>query len=237
MHNNTNMARVLRRMIGKVNVFDMSGFIKGDRVANIRDYIDAYVKQGQIKFAIVNIQELSFVDNNSVTEIFSALRNVGKTVLFYNNEDIKNVIEQYNKQSFSCYCNKESDVVKILGEELVNIKTPIPYTEKRSALRLKSAISTDVIYRHKNTNDIITTSGIITNISEKGAFVEYLDIHSASRLNKIDYFKNIEICLRPSDNYFISQDMIGDIVRIEISGNQTSVAVKFYDDVSLASLS
>lgn len=231
-----NSARVLRRMIGKVDIFDMSGSIKGDSVARIREYINAYIKQCQSKFVILNVQEVDFIDNNSVDDVLGPLANVERKVIFYTVDDIKNIFSNAAKQNVNAYCRTDKEVTDVLGEQLLNIKSPIPFKEKRSVPRLTSAIPTDMIYKVKNTNEEIVTSGLITNISEKGAFVEYIDLDSAARINKIDYFKNIEVRLNTNDNNFINQNLSGEIVRVELSGRQTSLAVRFFDDISLASL-
>ncbi len=236
MYDTNAMATVLRRMIGKVDIFDMSGAVKGDRILRMRDYIKAYVKQGQIKYVIINTQEISFIDNNSIEEMLSPLKDMEKTVLFYEAEDIKNVFQMFTKGKIDNFCRTEREVVDILGEQLLNTKTQIPYTEKRAASRLKSAIATDVIYKLKNGHEDIITRGLITNISEKGAFIEYLDLHSAASLSQIDYFKDIDVRLTPCDNVLISQNMSGEAVRVEMSGKQTSIAIRFLDDISLASL-
>jgi hypothetical protein len=236
MNTTNNLAAVLRRMIGKVDIFDMSGAVKGDRISRMHDYIQAYVKQGQIKYAIINIQDVSFIDNNSVEEMLSPLKDIERTVLYYDNEDLKNIFQRGNKGLIDEYCRTEKAVVDILGEHLINMRAQIPYKEKRSVPRLKSAIATDVIYKLKNGHEDIITRGLITNISEKGAFVEYLDLHSASALSQIDYFKDIDVRLNPSDNVLISQNMAGEVVRVEMSGKQTSIAIRFLDDISLASL-
>ena len=78
------------------------------------------------------------------------------------------------------------------------------------------------------------TSGIITNISEQGAFVEYLDLNSAALINHIDFFKHIEVTVMANDEHYITQQMTGEIVRVEISGKQTSVAIKFNELITLA---
>jgi hypothetical protein len=236
MNTTNNMAAVLRRMIGKVDIFDMSGAVKGDRISGMRDYIQAYVKQGQIKYAIINIQNVSFIDNNSVEEMLSPFEDIERTVLFYNDDDIMNVFQRSNKGKIDGYCHTEKQVVDILGEHLLNMKTQIPYKEKRNVPRLKSAIATDVIYKLKNGHEDIVTRGLITNISEKGAFIEYLDLRSSALLSEIDYFKDIDVGLNPNDNVLISQNMAGEVVRVEMSGKQTSIAIRFLDDISLASL-
>lgn len=222
---------ISRRMIGNVDIFDISGMVKNDTMRKIHDYLSAYVRHSNVHYVIVNVQELAYIDNNGIHEVFNPLERTKKTVLFCTDESVAGIFKNSKKMPFTVICNKERDVVDLLGKQLVNKRQMIAFEDRRKALRIASAISADVICRQKENNDMTMTSGIITNISETGACIEYLDLSSAQLVGQIDFFRNIEATIMANDPHYLNQKMSGEIVRVEISGRQTALIVKFADPI------
>lgn len=229
----TKSGRILRRMIGDVNVFDLSGDIKGEQIQKIHDYLHAYVKGGYIQYAIINIQELNFIDYDSIARILKPLKDVREAVFFYRDESKADVFRSCKKLAVQKYCKSEQEVIELFGERLLNSKKRLDVGERRKAARMKSAIAAQFDCRRKDNDEVFSTTGIITNISINGAFIEYLDLVSASMINHIDFFKNVEVIIHAEDDFYGGQDICGEIVRVEISGRQTAIAVKFDQEIRL----
>ena len=227
------LSRVSRRMIGQVNVFDISGSIKGEDIRKVGDYIAAYMKEGDIQYTILNIQELDYVDNNSIKDIVTPFEPMQKSLIYYDDADLAEVFRGCEYSPIQQFMNQERDVVRFMGPELLNQKAAIFFEEKRGVVRIPAAIATDLIIQQKDGKGLITTHGIISNLSESGVLVEYLDLHSGDLIQQIDYFKNFEVTLNAYHKFYVHQNLCGEIVRVEISGKQTSLAIKFASPIEV----
>ena len=220
---------ILRRMIGKVNIFDLFGEVDGEWIEGIKAYIESYIKEFHFKNVILNIQPVKKVNNQKAHEILNILLSPKKSALYFNSPDIMEQFMQGLKTKKIELCNSLGDILKIFGRELLERDKMIQFQERRKSIRLKTALFAQIDFIDKN-NHSIGSQAIITNLSQNGMFAEYLDLKSAFDIENLDYFKNLKLKINMQNPDTTSRKSIvrnGHILRIEFSGTQTGIAIQF----------
>ena len=81
-------------------------------------------------------------------------------------------------------------------------------------------------------NEIIMTKAIVTNISQGGLFVEYLDLNAASKIIAVEPIEDlpIEIHIFPSANFPDEYHVAGKIRRKEMRKEQLGFGIEFQEN-------
>jgi len=220
---------VSRRMIGKVNIFDLCGTIEGSLVDGIRSYIESYIKECNFTNVVLNIQSVKEPNSNVTHSILQVLEIPKKSVVYGNTADDASTFTESFKSKKIKTCSTQDEVVAIFGKELLERDKIINFDERRKSTRLKSALSAKINFIDKEER-IVESNAIITNISEDGLFAEYLDLKSSLVIQNLDYFKNITAHIAIQDingNFPGQKEYDGNILRLEFTGNQSGIAIEF----------
>ena len=222
-------SHILRRMIGKVNIFDLFGEVDGEWSNSIKEYMESYIKECNFKNVILNIQSVKRVNNKKALEILNILYLPKKAALYFDSQDIKDqFINGHNLKKITL-CKSVTDILSLFGKELLERDKMINIPERRNSIRLKTALSADIDFIDNN-DHVIKTKAIVTNLSENGLFAEYLDMKSSIEIENLDYFKNLKLRINMQNPSLIKDDRLvrnGHILRIEFSGSQTGIALAF----------
>ena len=81
-------------------------------------------------------------------------------------------------------------------------------------------------------NEIVITKAIVTNISQGGLFVEYLDLEAAAKITAMEPIENlpVEIHIFPSANFPEEYHVAGSIRRKEIRKEQLGFGIEFQEN-------
>ena len=81
-------------------------------------------------------------------------------------------------------------------------------------------------------NEVVVTKAIVTNISQGGLFVEYLDLEAAAKILAMEPIENlsVEIHIFPSANFPEEYHVAGKIRRKEIRKEQLGFGIEFQEN-------
>ena len=230
-----NAAHVSRRVIGKVNIFDLFGNIEGEWCEQIKAYITSYIKECHFRHVILNIQSVDDVKTREAHGILTLLALPKKSAVYFDSPSIMDkFIEGYDKRydkKKPRLCNSRQEIIKIFGRELIERDKVIHFENRRGHIRIKAALTADIAFIERDGHRI-ESDAIITNLSETGLFAEYLDLKSSFTVQNLDYFKNLTLHIKMQNPGMSKGPPIehkGHILRIEFTGRQAGMAVKFED--------
>ncbi|MBU1864543.1 MAG: hypothetical protein KKH94_12860, partial [Candidatus Omnitrophica bacterium] len=221
------MAKVSRRVIGKVNIFDIFGTLGDEWIEGIKSYMECYIKECAFKNVILNIRPIQNIATSKPHRLLAALSFPKKTAVYFGSQDLLDQFTKGYKENKLNACNSQKEIVSLFGRELVERDKIIQFTERREYTRIKTALDVELTFTD-NQNAAIESTAIVTNISRCGIFVEYLDLKSAITIEDLDYFKNMRIQVKmksPHAFHNSCHDHSGKILRIEFTGNQTGLAI------------
>jgi hypothetical protein len=80
-------------------------------------------------------------------------------------------------------------------------------------------------------NEIVVTKAIVTNISQGGVFVEYLDLEAAGKIKAMEPIENlpVDIHIFPSANFPDEYHVAGRVRRKEIRREQLGFGIEFQE--------
>jgi len=220
--------RVQRRVIGKVDVFDLFGTLEGELVSGIRNYIDSYIKECKSENIILNIQSVRDIESEARSSIISILQLPKKVAIYSDSEDfLGDFLDSKNKKIKPC--SNQGELLKFLGREMIERDKLIHFEERRRSVRFRTAIDAKINFIDKE-EKVVESSAIVTNLSEYGLFAEYFDLKSSVKLDSLDYFKNIKVSIEMQNNELDKPKVIkrhGSILRMEFSGKQVGIAIGY----------
>jgi hypothetical protein len=226
---------VSRRAIGKVNIFDISGTLEdSDLVSAVQAYIRNYIKECHFANVIVNIQSVETASPTMTHSILQILETPKKSAVYADTKDMLDSFMAGYAHKRIHQCATHGQILSLFGRELLERDKEITFEERRSAKRLKSALYSKIDFIDKE-DKVINSEAIITNLSSDGLFAEYLDIKSAFTMNNLEYFKNLTVRVQLQNTECgVAKELeyFGSILRIEFSGNQAGIAIKFKSNVS-----
>lgn len=221
---------VSRRAIGNVNIFDVSGHLAdSDLVSGIRAYIANYIKECHFNNVILNIQSVESADHDMSHSILQILETPKKSVVYgESKERLDSFMAGYaHKRIRGCATHEQ--VLSVFGKELLERDKEITFEERRRSTRIRSALASRIDFIDKEKN-IIHSEAIVTNLSDGGIFAEYLDLKSSFTMQNLEYFKNLTVRVLMQDPELgveKKREYYGSILRLEFSGNQAGIAIKF----------
>ena len=220
---------VSRRMIGKVNIFDLQGDIKENLIDGIRSYIESYIKECHFNNVILNIQSVKEPETDVTHSILQILEIPKKSAVFADSkEKIDHFTHGYQSKKMKSCC-AQKDIVSLFCKELIEKDKVINFNERRKSKRIKSALDAEIDFIDSK-NNTVHSQAIITNISDDGIFAEYLDLSSSLNVHDLDYFKNLTARIamqNPDQSKENLLEYYGNILRLEFSGNQAGIAIQF----------
>ena len=220
--------RVQRRVIGKVDVFDLFGNLEGELVRGIRNYIESYIKECKSENIVLNIQSVKDIGSEARSSIISILQ-LPKKVAVYS--DSENFLEEFsgNKNKKIKPCSNQGELLRFLGKEMIERDKLIHFEERRRSVRFRTALDAKINFIDKE-DKVVESRAIVTNLGEYGLFAEYFDLKSAVKLDSLDYFKNIKVKIEMQNDELDKPKVIkkqGSILRMEFSGKQVGVAIGY----------
>lgn len=222
---------VSRRVIGKVNIFDLMGTISGERSQSVRPYIEGYIRECHFNSVIVNVQSLQSIDEEKAQSVLDVLKIPKKAALFFDSPTFIENSFHVQDQSKVKLCRSQKQVLSYFGRDLVENDKTVEIDERRKGKRIKTALDAHINFVDKD-NMVIHSEAIITNLSEHGLFAEYLNLKSSMELENLDYFRNLRVDVSMQNPDLMSDApvrKVGRLLRIEFTGQQTGIAVQFIE--------
>lgn len=227
---NYSMPHISRRMIGKVNIFDLSGEIQRDFSHGVAEYLKSYIKECHLNNVVLNIDDVKQVDKDYAHEIMDSLKMSRKRAIYTGEpEKAKTFTETEKRGKETHICKTQKEILEYFGSELVEKDKVIAFTERRQSERIKTALEANITFRSRDGKKI-ESEGIVTNMSRDGIFAEYFNPKTSFEVDHLDFFKNLVVTVDMQNPDLSSQNRIvrtGRILRIEFTGAQVGVAIEF----------
>lgn len=222
-----NIPHVSRRVIGKLNIFDLHGKIQNNLLSGIHSYIENYIKECCLSNVVINMQSIECADFGGYHSILEIMETPKKAAIYAEKDQSieKYLTEKQIKRIQVCTSNDE--IVCHFGKELIEKDKLIEFSERRKTKRFNTALSATINFIDPN-EKIIKTQAIITNMSERGIFVEFFNMTEQLVIQNFDYFKKtkVHILLNKNEKNILSE-YYGKILRMEFTGTQVGLAIEF----------
>lgn len=166
--------QVTKRRIGKVNLIDMTGSMTSLWVSRLKAQLEQIFHSLDGNPVVFNFRPLSDLDTLALKTFFDVTlkhRNLG---LLSGNHDIMDLFNRYPESKQFQILADEQDLVRLYGSELV--EGADQESESRGSLRLQTALAVRFSYTYGS--DLKQCAGIISNLSARGFYIEYIDFLS-----------------------------------------------------------
>ena len=224
-------AHISRRMIGDVDIFDLFGDITDEKIEEVASYLKAYIQNAPVNYVILNCEEVESCDLEKLASLLSSVKNVKKSSLYLNNNRLSGLLDSAETVVQHDICKTQREIIREFGPALVSSRKN--GLDRRADKRFDSAVQIDLIFKNKEGEVVLENSGIITNMSDGGIFVEYLELLSSKKLAALNCLKGLSVELKNKEIFDGEMSDLGEIVRTELTGNQMALAIKFEKSPSI----
>lgn len=209
-----------------VDIIDLQGAFVGPWALRGRDEIAQYLKNRSSKNLLVNLRNLLSVDSLGVKAITENLSPEVRTGLMIGNLSVMEMFYRVAKEKCLKFFKTDFEIVDYFGEDLVKWEES-SFSEKRKHPRLRTALPLEFSCPDEN-GETVSFHAIVTDLSEGGLLVEYLDVDQAffgkTRLNPYD-FRLLDMRIRlPGSVEILTR---GKVMRTIMEGEQFGMGVEF----------
>ncbi len=169
--------QVVKRQIGKVNLIDMNGSMTSLWVSRLKTQLKQAFHNLDENPVVFNFRPMSDLDTLGVKAFFNATMKRPHLSLLSGSPEVMDLFNHYPESKRFQILESEDDLVRTYGPELLDSKTNDP--DQRGSLRLQTAIS--VKFSYQQDSEQKQCVGIISNLSEHGFYIEYIDILSVEQ--------------------------------------------------------
>lgn len=174
--------QVSKRRIGKVNIIDMNGSMTGLWTARLKRQLERAFHHLNGAPTVLNFRHVTDIDTLGLKSLFQVASNKKQFDVLSGDSEIMAFLSRYPESKQFRILNNEEELVRIYGEELVEETKD---HDKRGSQRLQTVIS--VRFSYERDSGKKQCVGIISNVSERGFYIEYIDILSAeASLTELD---------------------------------------------------
>lgn len=218
--------QIVKRRIGAVDILDLQGQFVGPWALRGREEISQYLKGRQTKNLLVNLRGLTTVDSLGVKAVSENLTDEMRSALVVGNLSVMEMFLRLISPERLRFFKTEYEVIDYFGEDLVKWQEP-SFEEKRKHQRLKTALPLEFSCVSEK-DEPVCFHGVITDLSEGGLMVEYLDLDQGffgkARLNPYDFrILNMKVKLPGGPEVFAK----GKVVRTVMEGAQFGMGIEF----------
>lgn len=237
--------KVTTREIGSVRVFDLEGEPTQDTLQDIAWVIQKRIRRHRMQRIILNLQKIPDLDVLGVRKLIAACIRPQRSLIYGASRRTVGLFEETHLPQNMRICESEKEVVEDLGPFLFDKECPDKIAEehvqpakesaghqfeRRRSQRMHVAIPAELNFSFENGESTVLHA-IVTNISEGGLFVEFLDLVEAEKAEKIPEIAGgeVKIHILPNMNFREEYLIRGEVLRKEIQKRQLGLAIKFLE--------
>ncbi|MDD5085898.1 MAG: PilZ domain-containing protein [Candidatus Omnitrophica bacterium] len=218
--------QVIRRRIGDVCIFDFRGELTGEWAMKEREEIAAMMKSNPPAKMLINLKGLDDIDTLGVKAIVENMPHRFRGGFMQGSHSVMRMFDRAAKLEDIKLFRNEEEVIGYFGKDLVECKDK---TERRRFARLKTALPVEFYYENQFGTKVYFRA-IVTDLSEGGLFIEYLDLEEASAgahdLNPYD-FRLLKFKIKMPDDPPL--EAWGKVIRIVNDKDQIGMGIEFYE--------
>ncbi len=214
--------QVIKRKIGKVSIIDMNGSVTGLWTSRISAQLERAFQHLDGNPAVLNLRHVTDVDTLGLKSIFQVTSSHENLSILSGSREVMDFFKCYSgNQSFQILKDEE-DLVNVYGSAL--LEGSAVDDEHRGSIRLQTALPVKFSYGYDLTGKECV--GIVSNINEKGFYIEYIDILSVeaslTELNPYD-IQTLDFTLSLSGGKSVSGS--GKVLHWQLSQDQFGIGV------------
>ncbi len=166
--------QVVKRQIGKVNLIDMNGSMTSLWVSRLKTQLEQAFRNLDENPVVFNFRPISDLDTLGAKVFFNATQKRSHLSLLAGNDEVMDLFNHYPESKQYQIFDNEDDLVRTYGPELLDTKAKD--SDHRGSLRLQTAIS--IKFSYQQDSEQKQCVGIVSNLSTRGFYIEYIDILS-----------------------------------------------------------
>lgn len=178
--------QVTRRRIGKVNMIDMNGSITGLWKTRLETQLERAFYKIDGKPTVLNLRHITDIDSLGLRSLLDATSNQKQIGILSGESEIMDFLNRYAETKRFQILSNEQEFVQVYGSDL--LQDVAQDDENRGSVRLQTAIS--IRFSYNQDSERKQCVGVISNLSQNGFYIEYIDILSVeqtlSQLNPHD---------------------------------------------------
>jgi len=214
------------RVIGRVQIVDLIPRLTGAEGNAWLEVMERHFFHGQQRAVVVNLSKAKEMDASQLRRLMFYMERPLKRAFFANDAArAKDLVPDYVTSRMPLL-SQEEEVVDYFGLDLIErYRDAIPQKERRKYKRFKVVMPTEIIAQG---NHPFVTKAIVTNISEGGAFAQYLDLEASMQVASLEDAPRLPVEMVLKHPGTIECELIkGILIRVELLGQQRGVAVRF----------
>jgi hypothetical protein len=234
------------REIGGVAVFDLKGEPTFESVQEVAWKIQKSIRRHHFHQIILNFKAAGPMDTIGLRRFLTVCIRPKHTALYGASSDMAHFLEDNCFSGKVDICADEKEVAESFGPFLYDKDPDKRYLDKEAKTpkeslglqlegrrnhRMHVAIPAELRITSAQ-NEIVMTKAIVTNISQGGLFVEYLDLDAAAKITAMEPIEDlpVEIHIFPSANFPEEYHVAGRIRRKEIRKEQLGFGIEFQEN-------
>lgn len=233
------------REIGEVAVFDLKGEPTYEAVQEVAWKIQKSIRRHHFHQIILNFKAAGPMDAIGLRRLLTVCIRPKHSALYGTPPEMAAFLEDHCFSGKVDICADEKDVAESFGPFLYD-KDPDKRIADKAAKNPKESLGFHLDSRRSHRmhvampvelritsseNEIVSTKAIVTNISQGGVFVEYLDLDAASKITAMEPVINlpVEIHIFPSANFPDEYHVGGRVCRKEVRKEQIGFGIEFQE--------
>lgn len=222
------------RVIGRVQIVDLIPRLTGPDGEAWLEVMEKHFFHGQQRAVVVNLSKVTELDAAQLRRLMFYMERPLKRAFFSHDKHAKDLVPDYVNPRMPLL-SQEEEVVDYFGLDLIErYRDAVPRKERRKFHRFKVVMPTEILVKGKNP---FSTKAIITNISEGGAFAQYLDLEASMQMAGLEDSPRLPVEMVLKHPGTSECELVkGSLVRVELLGQQRGVAIHFKTPLSDDSL-
>jgi hypothetical protein len=223
------------RQIGKVQIVDLIPRLSGPQGEAWLEVMERHFFQGLQRAVVVNISNALEMDNSQFRRLMLYMERPLKTAFYsHDHAGAKEIVPDYLSSRMPLL-TEEAEVVKYFGLDLIERdRDVIAMKERRRYKRFKVVMPCEIITKDKQG---LVTKAIVTNVSEGGAFAQYLDMDASMKMAGLGEKPRVPVETILTHPGTSECELVkGYIIRVEMLGQQRGVAIRFVPSLTTDSL-
>ncbi|MBI4387951.1 MAG: PilZ domain-containing protein [Candidatus Omnitrophica bacterium] len=221
--------QIQKRHIGRIRIIDVKGNLIGPWAMRVRSEIQSLVvnNTAAARVIVFNLALLQDIDSLGVKALFDDLPADSEAGLLNGRLSVMDMIQSVSVSAKVHLFKDEEELVEYFGKYLVSDDAVTD--EHRRFSRINTALPLKFKCLEMQ-GKMAEFSAVITNLSEKGLFAEYIDLEDAresqSIVNPYD-LKMLDLEIKLPNRHVVSAK--GKVVRRKLDGEQVGIGIEFYE--------
>jgi hypothetical protein len=223
------------RLIGKVQIVDLIPRLSGPQGEAWLEVMERHFFRGLQRAVVVNISNAVEMDESHLRRLMLYMERPLKTAFYTNDiEKAREFVPHYVDERMPLFSNEE-EVVEYFGLDLIERERDVvTMRERRRYKRFKVVMPAEIITKDKKT---VVTKAIVTNISEGGAFAQYLNLSASLKMASLGEKPRVPVEVILTHTGTNECELVkGFIIRVQLLGQQRGVAMRFVPSLQSKSL-